>query len=94
LSSVRDIWDCRPLATSLRNEFFASIVDETFRTPNSSFATIIAGETRAAVFPWNENAKMTVGSANNAAIKGGNSMTSRMFTAIALAAGVFVAGAA
>jgi glc operon protein GlcG len=37
---------------------------------------------------------MTMGSASNAAIKGGNSMTLRMFTAIALAAGLLVSGAA
>jgi uncharacterized protein GlcG (DUF336 family) len=37
---------------------------------------------------------MTMGSASNAAIKGGTSMTLRMFTAIALAAGVLAAGAA
>jgi glc operon protein GlcG len=35
-----------------------------------------------------------MGSASNAAIKGGTSMTLRMFTAIALAAGVLAAGAA
>jgi glc operon protein GlcG len=37
---------------------------------------------------------MTTGSASNAAIKGGNSMTLRMFTAMALAAGLLAGGAA
>jgi glc operon protein GlcG len=37
---------------------------------------------------------MTMGSASNAAIKGGNSMTLRMFTAIAVAAGLLVSGTA
>jgi glc operon protein GlcG len=37
---------------------------------------------------------MTMGSASNAATKGGNSMTLRMFTAIALAAGLLAGGTA